>query len=117
MDLAGVCELCASLPMVEETVPFGPETLVFKVAGKVFALTAPEEYPARVNLKCDPERAVALREEYGGITPGFHMNKRHWITVMLDGSLPSALVRELVRHSYDLVVAGMPASKRRGLEL
>lgn len=117
MDLASVCELCLSLPHVEETVPFGPDTLVFKVAGKVFALTSPEEFPARVNLKCDPDKAVALREEHAGITPGYHMNKRHWNTVVLDGALPPGLVRELVRHSYDLVVAGIPAAKRRELGL
>jgi hypothetical protein len=117
MDLASVCELCLSFPLVEDALPFGPETLVFKVAGKVFALTAPEEYPPRMNLKCDPDRAVTLREEYDGIIPGWHMNKKHWNTVRLDGSVPSAVVRELVRHSYDLVVAGIPASKRRALGL
>ncbi len=117
MDLTAACELCLSLPHVEETTPFGPDVLVFKVAEKLFALTDPEAFPPRMNLKCDPDRAIALREEYEGITPGFHMNKRHWNTVLLDGSVPSALVRQLIRYSYDLVVAGLPASKRRELGL
>ena len=117
MDLASVCDLCLSLPHVEETTPFGPDTLVFKVAGKVFALTSPGEFPSRVNLKCDPGRAMELREEYEGITPGYHMNKRHWNTLVLDGSLPSALVRDLVQHSYELVTAALPAARRRELGL
>lgn len=117
MDLAGACELCLSLPHVEETLPFGPDTLVFRVAGKVFALTAPEEYPPRLNLKCDPHKALGLREKYEGITPGWHMNKKHWNTILLDGSVPSIVVQELVRHSYGLVVAGLPGVKRRELGL
>ncbi len=117
MDLPGTCELCLSLPHAEETTPFGPEALVFKVAGKMFAITVPEEFPPRINLKCDPDRAIELRAEHDGITPGFHMNKRHWNTVLLDGSVPSALVRELVHHSYALVTAALPAVKRRELGL
>ncbi len=116
MDLSAACDLCLSFPAAELDTPFGPEVLVFKVAGKLFALTSPEEFPPRMNLKCDPDRAVELREAYEAIIPGFHMNKRHWNTVRLDGSLPSALVRELVRHSYDLVVAGLPAGKRAVLK-
>jgi predicted DNA-binding protein (MmcQ/YjbR family) len=115
MDLSACCDLCLSFPHVEEDTPFGPDTLVFKVAGKLFALTAPGEFPPRMNLKCDPERALRLREEYDAVTPGYHMNKRHWNTVRLDGSLPSNLVRGLVRHSYDLVVAGLPAAVRQKL--
>lgn len=92
--------------------PFGPDVLVYKVGGKAFALTVPDQFPSRMNLKCDPERAIALREEYEAIVPGYHMNKRHWNTLMLDGSLPSKLVRELIDHSYDLVVAGLPRAAR-----
>jgi len=115
MDLADVCAHCLSLPHVEETTPFGPDVLVYKVGGKLFALTVPEDFPARVNLKCAPERAVELRDEYPGITPGYHMNKRHWNTVLLDGSVPSRLVRELIEHSYQLVVASLPARMRKEL--
>ena len=115
MDLSAACDLCLSFPHAESGTPFGPEVLVFKVGGKLFALTSPEEFPPRLNLKCNPDRAVVLREEYDAITPGFHMNKRHWNTVRLDGSIPASLVRELVRHSYDLVVAGLPAAARSAL--
>jgi predicted DNA-binding protein (MmcQ/YjbR family) len=96
----------------EETTPFGPDTLVYKVGGKMFALTSPDEFPARLNLKCDPERAIALRDEYESIIPGYHMNKRHWNTLVLDGSLPSSLVRELIDHSYELVVKSLPKAKK-----
>jgi predicted DNA-binding protein (MmcQ/YjbR family) len=113
MDLPSAYDLCLSLPHAEATTPFGPDIVVFKVAGKVFALTSPDEFPPRMNLKCDPDRAVELREEYSGIQPGYHMNKKHWNTLILDGSVPSALVRELIYHSYDLVVAALPAVRRR----
>ena len=96
----------------EECTPFGPDVLVYKVAGKMFALAVPADFPARINLKCDPERALALRDEYEAITPGYHMNKRHWNTLVLDGSLPSKLVRDLIDHSYELVVASLPKSWR-----
>ena len=96
----------------EESTPFGPDVLVYKVAGKIFALAVPDDFPARINLKCDPERALALRDEHEAITPGYHMNKRHWNTLILDGSLPSKLVRDLIDHSYNLVVGSLPKSWR-----
>lgn len=111
MDLPDVIAHVLSKPGAEETTPFGPDTLVYKVGGKMFALTTPGEFPARLNLKCDPERAVALRDEHESILPGYHMNKRHWNTLVLDGSLPSRLVRDLIDHSYDLVAA---KGRRRG---
>lgn len=117
MDLADVCAHCLSLPQVEETTPFGPEVLVYKIAGKMFALAIPDEYPVRVNLKCDPDRALELRDRHEGIIPGYHMNKRHWNTLILDGSLPSKLVRELIEHSYQLVIASLPARTRKELGL
>lgn len=114
MDLPDVISHCLSKAGAEETTPFGPEVLVYKVAGKMFALTNPEDVPARVNLKCDPDRAIDLREQHEAIIPGWHMNKRHWNTVTLDGSVPTPLVKELLDHSYDLVVASLPKSKRPG---
>ena len=116
MDLSAARSLCLSLAGAEETVPFGPDVLVFKTRGKMFALTVPDDFPSRINLKCDPDRSVELRGEYAGITPGYHMNKRHWNTVLLDGSVPAALVRELILHSHELVVASLPAKARRELE-
>ena len=115
MDLASVCAHCLSLPHVEECTPFGPDVLVYKVGGKLFALTEPDEFPARMNLKCDPDRAIELRDEHEGIIPGYHMNKRHWNTIILDGSVPSKLVRELIDHSYTLVTASLPSKARKEL--
>ncbi len=117
MDLPDAIEYCLSRPGAEETTPFGPDALVYKVGGKMFALTMPDDFPARINLKCDPERAVLLREEYESITPGYHMNKRHWNTVTLDGSVPSSLVRELIDLSHELVVASLPKAMRAKLRL
>jgi predicted DNA-binding protein (MmcQ/YjbR family) len=94
--------------------PFGPDTLVFKVCGKIFALTDLDTFSS-VNLKCDPARAVELREENAGITPGYHMNKQHWNTVSTDGSVKDALLMELLDHSYALVVASLPRKMREEL--
>lgn len=106
---------CLDFNDASEEFPFGPETSVFKVAGKMFALAALDAEPLRINLKCDPEDAVRLREEHPAIVPGYHMNKRHWNTVTV-GELPDRLVRELVEDSYDLVVAGLPKAVRLRLD-
>jgi predicted DNA-binding protein (MmcQ/YjbR family) len=109
--------LCLSFPAAEEDWPFGPETTVHRVRGKLFALSRLDARPLRVNLKCDPEDAVRLRRRHPGlIAPGRHMNKRHWNTVTVDGGLPDGLVRELVEDSYDLVVAGLPRAERLRLD-
>ncbi|MGW0574105.1 MmcQ/YjbR family DNA-binding protein [Streptomyces tauricus] len=109
--------LCLSFNAAVEEFPFNPETSVFKVLGKMFALSSLEGSPLTVNLKCDPEDAVRLRGEYEGlIIPGWHMNKRHWNTVTVDGGLSDRLVRELVEDSYDLVVAGLPRAERLRLD-
>lgn len=115
MHVADFCAYCLALPGAEETVPFGPDTLVYKVGGKMFALTTPEELPASANLKCEPERALDLRDRYEDITPGYHMNKKHWNTINLSGRLPVALIRELIDHSYQLVVASLPKKVREEL--
>ncbi len=112
MDLPEAIAHCLSKAGSEETTPFGPEVLVYKVGGKMFALTDPSDFPVRLNLKCDPERAVELRDEYEAILPGYHMNKKHWNTVLLDGSIPAALVADLIDHSHELVVASLPKSRR-----
>lgn len=113
-DLRG---LCLSFDAAVEDFPFNPETSVFKVLGKVFALTALDARPLTVSLKCDPEDAVRLRAEHPGlIVPGWHLNKRHWNTVTVDGELPDGLVREQVEDSYDLVVAGLPRAERLRLD-
>ncbi|MGO3181202.1 MAG: MmcQ/YjbR family DNA-binding protein [Aequorivita sp.] len=99
---------CISKKGVTESFPFGEDTLVFKVMDKVFALAGLDKHPTTVNLKCDPERAIELREEYDGlIIPGYHMNKKHWNTVEIEGNLPSKLLLELIDHSYDLVAKSL----------
>ncbi|MFI5804655.1 MmcQ/YjbR family DNA-binding protein [Streptomyces sp. NPDC051561] len=107
---------CLEFNACAEEFPFTPETSVFKVLGKVFALSALDSVPLSVNLKCDPDEALRLRAEHPAIVPGWHMNKRHWNTVTLDGSLPDKQVRELIEDSYDLVVAGMPKAVRLTLD-
>ena len=113
MDIEAFREYCLSKPATTESFPFDEETLVFKVLGKMFALTGLEYQPARANLKCDPEWSIELREQYDGlIYPGYHMSKKHWNTVELERNLPDALIRDLIDHSYDLVVAKMPRKLR-----
>lgn len=107
-------DYCLSKVGVTEEFPFDEHTLVFKVMGKVFAIVPLERNPSQANLKCDPEWAERLREEYDGlIYPGFHMNKKHWNTVLLAERLPSKLVMELVDHSYELVVAKFTKALRQ----
>lgn len=106
---------CISKPAVTEEFPFDESTLVFKVCGKMFALVGLDEPELKANLKCDPEWAIELRETYEGIIAGFHMNKKHWNTVKVDGSFSEVLFREMIDHSYDLVVKGLPKKVREQL--
>ncbi|MFK4100049.1 MmcQ/YjbR family DNA-binding protein [Streptomyces sp. NPDC019531] len=109
--------LCLSFNAAVEDFPFSPVVSVFKVLGKMFALSWLDARPLKVNLKCDPEDAIRLRTDHPGlIIPGYHMNKRHWNTVTVDGELPDRLIRELVEDSYDLVVAGLPRAERLRLD-
>ena len=105
--LSGLTDYCLAKPGTTASYPFGEGALVFKVLDKMFALISEDERPLRMNLKCDPEDAQALRVQYPAIIPGYHMNKTHWNDLTLDGSLPEELVYELVDHSYDLVVKKM----------
>lgn len=100
-----------SLPGVTEKFPFDETTLVFYLKGKMFCLTDVDAFDF-INVKCDPEKAVQLREHYPGVLPGYHMNKKHWNTLAMDGSLPANKVREWIRDSYDLVVASLPKKLR-----
>ncbi len=108
MDATEVRAWCLRQRGATEEFPFGPETSVFKVAGKMFALSALERTPLEVSVKCDPELAVQLRNSYPEIRPGYHLNKRHWNTITLEGRLPDQLVRDLIEDSYDLVVSALP---------
>jgi predicted DNA-binding protein (MmcQ/YjbR family) len=112
MELDELRDYCLGKPFVTEGEPFGPGVLVFKVMDKMFALTSMEDVPLTVNLKCDPERAIQLREEYEDIEAGYHMSKKHWNTINVQGLVSSTLVRELIDHSFDLVVSGLPKAHR-----
>ena len=103
MNVEEIREYAISKPDVEEGFPFGPETLVFKIAGKVFLLMGLKNDPLQFNVKCDPERAIELRDEYECIVPGYHMNKKHWNSVIIDGTLTNKKIKEQIDHSYDLV--------------
>jgi len=94
---------CLSLPEVEEGFPFGPETLVFKSGGKIFLLMSLDVQPLQFNVKCDPELAIDLRDQYDCIRPGYHMNKRHWNTIVVDNTLTAKQIKEQVKHSYELI--------------
>jgi predicted DNA-binding protein (MmcQ/YjbR family) len=115
MDGDELRDLCLSFLGSEETFPFAPETSVFKVAGKVFALSRLDGAPLSVSMKCDPGLAEQLREAHACISPGYHLNKRHWNTVVLDGSLGDAMIHDLVEDSYDLVISGLPRARRQAL--
>ena len=115
MDFEILREYCLHKPSAWESYPFGEGALVIKVLDKMFALIAENSQPLRISLKCDPDDAMALRTQYLAIIPGYHFNKKHWNTLILDGSLSSQLVFELVDHSYQLVVAGMSKAKQRRL--
>jgi predicted DNA-binding protein (MmcQ/YjbR family) len=107
---------CLAFTGTSEEFPFDDANSVFKVAGKVFALSPLHSDPLRVSLKCDPDLAVQLRMTYPAITAGYHLNKRHWNTVVLDGTLPDSLVYQMIEDSYDLVVAGLPKAQRERLD-
>jgi predicted DNA-binding protein (MmcQ/YjbR family) len=106
---------CLSFRGTEETFPFAPETSVFKVAGKIFALSRLDSVPLKVSLKCEPALAEQLRETHAAVAPGYHLNKRHWNTVTIDGSLPDAMICDLVEDSYDLILSALPHTRQRAL--
>jgi predicted DNA-binding protein (MmcQ/YjbR family) len=103
LNLQAIRSHCLSKPGTTEERPFGPETLVFKVMGRMFALTGDKDVPHSINLKCDPDDSLALRTQFEGISEGYHMDKRHWITVTLNSDVPSAFVLELINDSYELL--------------
>jgi predicted DNA-binding protein (MmcQ/YjbR family) len=109
-------EYMLAKPGCVESFPFGPQVIVFKVGDKIFGLLAWQEVPVYISLKCDPERSVALREQYRGINGAYHLNKVHWHSVAMDGSVDLDLARELMDHSYDLIVATLPGKVREKLQ-
>ncbi len=117
MNIETLREYCLSKKAVEESFPFGEDTLVFKVAGKIFLLAGLENNPLQFNAKCDPEKALELREQYDAVQPGYHMNKKHWNTVIADGSLSNALLKEMIDDSYKLIVNSLPKTVRGNFKL
>jgi predicted DNA-binding protein (MmcQ/YjbR family) len=115
MDLESFREHCLSKPGATEDTPFGEDVLVFKVGGKMFALTLLDELPAAANLKCDPDLALELRDRYEQVRPGYHMNKKHWNTVEIDSGIPDAELCKMIDHSYELVLRTLPKVKRERL--
>jgi predicted DNA-binding protein (MmcQ/YjbR family) len=115
VNRAALREHLLSFTGAAETFPFGPETSVFKVGAKMFALSQLEADSLRVSLKCEPQLAEMLRGAHAAVLPGYHLNKRHWNTVIVDGSLPDSTVRDMIEDSYDLVVGSLPRARRRAL--
>jgi len=103
MDIVDLCDYCLSLQDVEQTFPFGPDVIVFKVNSKIFCLIPLDSPTQQFNVKCNPETAVELREQYPCVLPGYHMNKKHWNTIVIDGTMDSSQLRKWIDHSYELV--------------
>ena len=118
MNHAAVHTYLLSKPEAQEDFPFGPDVRVLKIGGKMFATLARDsDGHGRMNLKCDPDEAVMLRDIFPAVLPGYHMNKRHWNTVVLDGSMPRGEIERMIDNSYSLVVAGLPARQRQALHI
>ena len=115
MNVESFRDYCIAKSGTTEDLPFGPEHIVFKVGGKMFALLALDEVPSTANLKCDPDRALELRDRYEQVRPGYHMNKKHWNTVELNTGLPEAELRRMIDDSYALVVRALPKRQREQL--
>lgn len=103
MHIEAIREYCLSKPDTEETFPFGPDNIVFRIENKMFLLLPLDSEDLRFNVKCDPDLALELREQYPCVLPGYHMNKKHWNTIVVDGSVPFKQIKEWIDHSYDLV--------------
>jgi predicted DNA-binding protein (MmcQ/YjbR family) len=116
MNIEELREYCLSKKGVEESMPFGPDILLFKVMGKIFLLVGLEGRPLQFNVKCDPEKAIALREQYPCVIPGYHMSKKHWNTVYVDGSVTDELLHEWITDSYLLVISGLTKKLQKELE-
>lgn len=115
MNIESLREYCLSKKAVEEGFPFGETTLVFKVKGKMFLLAGLDNPVLQFNVKCDPEKAIEWRERFAAVQPGYHMNKRLWNTVILDGTIPARIIKEMIDDSYILVVESLPKKSQEGL--
>jgi predicted DNA-binding protein (MmcQ/YjbR family) len=113
MNIEQIREYCLKKKGVTEEFPFNEDTLVYKVAGKIFLLASLETIPLQINLKCKPEKAIELRETYDSVQPGYHMNKKHWNTIIIDGPISGNKIFEWIDESYELVVAGLKKSQQK----
>lgn len=116
MNIEELREYCLSKKGVEESMPFGPDALVLKVMGKVFLITMLDQTPLQFNVKCDPEKAIELREQYPCVIPGYHMSKKHWNTVIADGSVTDAQLKKWISDSYLLVISGLTKKQQKELD-
>lgn len=116
MDIESLRNYCLSKEAVEETLPFGPDTLVFKVGGKIFLICRLNTETLQFNAKCDPEKAIELRERYDCVQPGYHMNKKHWNTIIVDGSISGKMLKEWIDDSYNLIVDSLPDKTKAQLK-
>ena len=116
MNVETLREYCLSKKGAKEDFPFGETTLVFKVMNKMFLLVSLNASPLQFNAKCDPDKAIELRELYDAVQPGYHMNKKHWNTIIIDGSIPQKLLKEMIDDSYELIVQSLPKKEREKLE-
>ena len=115
MNVESLREYCLSKKAVTEDFPFGETTLVFRIKNKIFLLVSLDANPLQFNAKSEPDKAVELREQYDAIQPGYHMNKKHWNTVVIDGSIPAALIKEMIDDSYNLIIQSLPNKLREEL--
>jgi predicted DNA-binding protein (MmcQ/YjbR family) len=113
MNIESLRNYCLTKKGVEECLPFGPDTLVFKVGGKLFLLAALDAVPLQFNVKCEPENALLLREQYDCVHPGYHMNKRHWNTIICDGTVSDKMLHQWIDDSYNLVVNALPKNLKK----
>lgn len=116
MDIESLRNYCLSKQAAEETLPFGPDTLVYKVGGKIFLICSMNAEPLQFNVKCDPEKVIELRERYECVQPGYHMNKKHWNTILVDGSVSNSMLKEWIDDSYELIVDSLPAKAKAQLK-
>jgi predicted DNA-binding protein (MmcQ/YjbR family) len=112
MNIEEIRQFCLGKKAVEEGFPFGGDTLVFKAAGKMFLVMGVDSIPVSINIKCEPQKAIELREKYSEVTPGWHMNKTHWNTVICDGAISKKLIFEWINDSYNLIIQSLPKKKR-----
>ena len=115
MNIETLREYCLSKKAVIEDFPFGEDTLVFRVLNKIFLLVSLSSNPLQFNAKCDPDKAIELRDQYDAVQPGYHMNKKHWNTIIMNGSLSNAQLKEMIDDSYNLIVQSLPKKERENL--